>query len=178
MPSRRWRGAQQKSSPAKRNNSASRMFTRSRYVKSSLIFDDRRSPFRKYFRYRCFLWKAQMSPMDRGTFGGWLSGAGWTKEAGQKPVARISPRLWVLNNYYFESESVTAAPAFPVIRNLSTIVVLRLSQLKREGKFVKDQTYLDSFDCFSQVSTNLTPKARYVLLYRIISWLASVGQTV
>lgn len=51
--------------PAKRNNSASRMFTRSRYVKSSLIFDDRGSPFRKYFRYRCLLWKA--CPMDRGT---------------------------------------------------------------------------------------------------------------
>lgn len=50
-------------------------------------------------------------------YGGWLSGAGWTKQADQKPVARISPRLRVLNNYYFESESVTAAPAFPVIRN-------------------------------------------------------------
>lgn len=32
---------------------------------------------------------------------------GWPKK---KPVARISPQLPVLNNYYFESESVTAAP--------------------------------------------------------------------
>lgn len=59
-----------------------------------------------------------MESLSHGSrYGGWLSGTGWTKEAGQKPVARISPRLPVLNNYYFESESVTAAPAFPVIRN-------------------------------------------------------------
>lgn len=50
---------------ARCNNSASSLFTRSRYVKSSLIFDDRGSPFRKCFRYRCLLWKA--CPMDRGT---------------------------------------------------------------------------------------------------------------
>lgn len=49
---------------ARCKNSASSLFTRSRYVKSGLIFDDRGSPFRKCFRYRCLLWKA--CPMDRG----------------------------------------------------------------------------------------------------------------
>lgn len=55
--------------------------------------------------------------MERGR-GFWVpDGTGVGQEEKNKSVARISPRLRVLNNYYFESESVTVAPVPPVVRN-------------------------------------------------------------